>query len=68
MGSSGATYIGSIRANAEVRQARHRSAAGLALAANVFYLTLPFYYFYVFAALALAIPAVFGPRYLSTSS
>jgi O-antigen ligase len=32
------------------------------LASNAFYLTLPFYYFYVFAALALAIPAVFARR------
>ena len=31
------------------------------LAANVFYLTMPFYYFYVFLALALAVPLVFGP-------
>jgi hypothetical protein len=32
------------------------------LVANVFYLTMTFYYFYVFAVLAVAIPAVFGPR------
>jgi hypothetical protein len=30
------------------------------LAANVFYLTMTFYYFYVFAALAVALPVVFG--------
>jgi O-antigen ligase len=30
------------------------------LVANVFYLTMTFYYFYVFAVLAVAIPAVFG--------
>jgi hypothetical protein len=30
------------------------------LAANIFYLTMTFYYFYVFAVLAVAIPAVFG--------
>jgi O-antigen ligase len=30
------------------------------LVANVFYLTMTFYYFYVFAALAVAIPVVFG--------
>ena len=30
------------------------------MAANVFYLTMSFYYFYVFAMLALAAPAVFG--------
>jgi O-antigen ligase len=33
------------------------------LASNVFYLTMQFYYFYVFIALALSIPVVFGrPR------
>ena len=31
------------------------------LAANVFYLTMSFYYFFVFLALALAVPLVFGP-------
>ena len=30
------------------------------LAANAFYLTLSFFYFFVFAALALATPIVFG--------
>jgi O-antigen ligase len=30
------------------------------MAANVFYLTMQFYYFYVFLALALAVPGVFG--------
>jgi hypothetical protein len=30
------------------------------LAANLFYLTMTFYYFYVFAALAIALPVVFG--------
>jgi hypothetical protein len=30
------------------------------LVANVFYLTMTFYYFYVFAALAVAVPVVFG--------
>ena len=30
------------------------------LVANVFYLTMTFYYFYVFAALAVALPVVFG--------
>ena len=35
------------------------------LVANLFYLTMTFYYFYVFAALAVALPVVFGrrPRY-----
>jgi hypothetical protein len=32
------------------------------LVANVFYLTMTFYYFYVFAVLAVAIPVVFGRR------
>jgi hypothetical protein len=32
------------------------------LVANVFYLTMTFYYFYVFATLAVAVPVVFGRR------
>ncbi len=32
------------------------------LAANFFYLTMQFYYFYGFAALALALPIVFARR------
>ena len=32
------------------------------LFANVFYLTMSFYYFYVFVTLLLALPIVFGPR------
>jgi hypothetical protein len=32
------------------------------MAANAFYLTMQFYYFYVFAALVLAAPIVFGRR------
>jgi O-antigen ligase len=32
------------------------------LVANVFYLTMTFYYFYVFAVLAIAVPVVFGRR------
>ena len=32
------------------------------MAANIFYLTMTFYYFYVFATLAVAVPAVFGRR------
>jgi hypothetical protein len=32
------------------------------MAANVFYLTMSFLYFYVFAMLALALPAVFSRR------
>ena len=31
------------------------------MASNAFYLTMSFYYFYVFLALALAVPLVFGP-------
>ena len=30
------------------------------LVANLFYLTMTFYYFYVFAVLAVALPVVFG--------
>jgi hypothetical protein len=32
------------------------------MAANVFYLTMQFYYFYAFAAFCLATPLVFGRR------
>jgi O-antigen ligase len=32
------------------------------IAANAFYLTMSFYYFFVFAVLAIAVPAVFGSR------
>jgi hypothetical protein len=32
------------------------------MAANPFYLTMQFYYFYGFVALALALPIVFGGR------
>jgi hypothetical protein len=32
------------------------------LAANAFYLTMSFYYFFVVALLAIALPAVFAPR------
>jgi hypothetical protein len=32
------------------------------LASNAFYLTMQFYYFYAFTALALAVPVVFAPR------
>jgi O-antigen ligase len=35
------------------------------MAANAFYLTMSFYYFYVFALLALAVPVVFGRRLAS---
>ena len=36
------------------------------LAANFFYLTMTFYYFYVLAALVLAVPVVFGRRSISS--
>jgi hypothetical protein len=32
------------------------------LASNAFYLTMQFYYFYAFMALAVAIPVVFAPQ------
>ena len=32
------------------------------MAANLFYLTMRFYYFYAFLLFALALPLVFGPR------
>jgi hypothetical protein len=37
------------------------------LVANVFYLTMTFYYFYVFAVLAVALPVVFGRRAARTA-
>ena len=37
------------------------------MAANVFYLTMSFFYFYVFAMLALAAPVVFGARPRATT-
>jgi hypothetical protein len=49
---------------ARVRPLAWGMTAALAgtLAANVFYLTMTFYYFYVFAMLVLAVPIVFGRR------
>ena len=49
---------------ARVRPLAWGMTAALAgtMAANVFYLTMTFYYFYVFATLAVAIPVVFGRR------
>ena len=38
------------------------AALAATLVANVFYLTMTFYYFYVFAVLAVAVPVVFGRR------
>jgi O-antigen ligase len=51
-------------AAARVRPLAWGMTAALAgtMVANVFYLTMSFYYFYVFAALALAAPLVFGRR------
>ena len=49
---------------ARVRPLAWGMTAALAgtMAANVFYLTMQFYYFYAFCALALALPIVFGRR------
>jgi O-antigen ligase len=49
---------------ARVRPLAWGMTAALAgtMAANVFYLTMQFYYFYAFAVLALALPLVFGRR------
>jgi O-antigen ligase len=49
-------------AAARLRPLAWGMTAGLVatLVANVFYLTMTFYYFYVFATLALALPVVFG--------
>jgi hypothetical protein len=49
---------------ARVRPLAWGCTAALAgtLAANAFYLTMQFYYFYAFVALSLAIPTVFGSR------
>jgi O-antigen ligase len=51
-------------AAARVRPLAWGMTAALAgtLAANVFYLTMQFYYFYAFAALVLALPLVFADR------
>ncbi len=51
-------------AAARVRPLAWGMTAALAgtMAANAFYLTMQFYYFYVFAALVLAAPLVFGRR------
>lgn len=38
------------------------AALAATMAANLFYLTMSFYYFYAFALLALAVPIVFGRR------
>jgi O-antigen ligase len=52
---------GDVRAR-ELRPLAWGMTAALAgtLAANVFYLTMQFYYFYAFAALALSLPSVFA--------
>ena len=51
-------------AAARVRPLAWGMTAALAgtMAANLFYLTMSFYYFFVFATLALALPVVFGRR------
>ena len=51
--------------SAQVRPAAWGMTAALAgtMAANVFYLTMTFYYFFAFVALALALPLVFGRRW-----
>ena len=38
------------------------------IAANFFYLTMTFYYFYAFLGLALALPVVFGRKYSSPAA
>jgi len=50
---------------AQVRPLAWGMTAALAgtMAANAFYLTMSFYYFYAFALLALATPVVFGRRF-----
>jgi O-antigen ligase len=52
---------------ARVRPLAWGMTAALAgtLAANFFYLTMSFYYFFVFATLALALPIVFGRRLIT---
>ena len=55
-------------AQRSARRARAPACVGLTaalagtIASNVFYLTMQFYYFYAFVALALAIPVVFAAR------
>jgi O-antigen ligase len=51
-------------AGAQVRPLAYGLTAALVgtIAANFFYLTMQFYYFYVFLAFALALPVVFGGR------
>jgi O-antigen ligase len=55
--------VGDVAA-ARVRPLAWGMTAALAgtMAANVFYLTMQFYYFYAFAVLVLALPLVFGRR------
>ena len=58
----GACRAWATRSAARVRPLAWGWTAALAgtMAANVFYLTMQFYYFYAFLALALAVPLVFG--------
>ena len=60
-----ARVLGRVRANRRVLPLAWGMTAALAgtMAANFFYLTMQFYYFYAFVALALALPVVFAkPR------
>ena len=53
-----------VAAAARIRPLAWGMTAALAgtMAANLFYLTMQFYYFYAFAALVLALPLAFAPR------
>ncbi|HEY2072180.1 MAG TPA: O-antigen ligase family protein [Gaiellaceae bacterium] len=59
-----ARVLGRIRADRRVLPLAWGMTAALAgtMAANFFYLTMQFYYFYAFVALALALPVVFARR------
>jgi O-antigen ligase len=59
-----ARVLGRIRADRRVLPLAWGMTAALAgtMAANFFYLTMQFYYFYAFVALALALPVVFAKR------
>jgi O-antigen ligase len=65
-----ARVLGRIRADRRVLPLAWGMTAALAgtMAANFFYLTMQFYYFYAFVALALALPVVFAERRGSTAS
>ncbi|HEY2541590.1 MAG TPA: O-antigen ligase family protein [Gaiellaceae bacterium] len=59
-----ARVLGRVRADRRVLPLAWGMTAALAgtMAANFFYLTMQFYYFYAFVALALALPVVFAKR------